>query len=110
MGTGVMIGAGVFALMGQVAGAAGPLFPLAFVAAALVSATAAYSYVTLSNTYPSAGGIGKFLTEAYGVVSISGTFTMAMWGEEMASSEAPRVAVTVMRVYTEAGWRVMSKC
>lgn len=79
MGTGVMIGAGVFALMGQVAGAAGPLFPLAFVAAALVSATAAYSYVTLSNTYPSAGGIGKFLTEAYGVVSISGTFTMAMW-------------------------------
>ncbi len=79
MGTGVMIGAGVFALMGQVAAAAGPLFPLAFVAAALVAATTAYSYVKLSNTYPSAGGIGKFLNEAYGVGPVAATFTMAMW-------------------------------
>ncbi len=79
MGTGVMIGAGVFALMGQVAAAAGPLFPVAFGVAALVAGTTAYSYVKLSNTYPSAGGIGKFLNEAYGVGSVSATFTMAMW-------------------------------
>ncbi len=79
MGTGVMIGAGVFALMGQVAAAAGPLFPVAFLAAALVAATTAYSYVKLSNTYPSAGGIGRFLNEAYGVGPVSATFTMAMW-------------------------------
>ena len=79
MGTGVMIGAGVFALMGQVAQAAGPWFPAAFVVAAVVAATTAYSYVHLSNTYPSAGGIGKFLTEAYGVGPVAGTFTMAMW-------------------------------
>ncbi len=79
MGTGVMVGAGVFALMGQVAAAAGPLFPLAFVAAAMVAGTTAYSYVKLSNTYPSSGGIGKFLNEAYGVGTVSATFTMAMW-------------------------------
>ena len=79
MGTGVMIGAGVFALMGQVAATAGRWFPLAFVAAAGVAAITAYSYVKLSHVYPSAGGIGKFLTEAYGVGPIAATFTMAMW-------------------------------
>ena len=79
MGTGVMIGAGVFALMGQIAGTAGPWFPLAFVAAAGVAAITSYSYVKLSNTYPSAGGIGRFLTEAYGVGPVAATFTMAMW-------------------------------
>jgi amino acid transporter len=79
MGTGVMIGAGVFALTGQIAVAAGPLFPVAFVVAAVVAGVTGYSYVKLSNTYPSAGGIGRFLTEAYGVGPIAATFTMAMW-------------------------------
>ncbi len=79
MGTGVMIGAGVFALTGQVAAAAGRWFPVAFVVAAVVAGTTAYSYVKLSNTLPSAGGIGMFLNEAYGVGPVAATFTMAMW-------------------------------
>ncbi len=36
-GTGVMIGAGIFALTGQVAEFAGRLFPLAFFIAAIIS-------------------------------------------------------------------------
>ena len=36
MGTGVMIGAGIFALTGQVAQFSGPAFPLAFLLAAVV--------------------------------------------------------------------------
>lgn len=43
MGTGVMIGAGIFALTGQIAELAGPLFPLAFVAGAVISGFSAYS-------------------------------------------------------------------
>ena len=66
MGTGVMIGAGILALTGQIAELAGSLFPLAFLAAAIVTAFSAYSYVKLSNAYPSAGGIGMFLQKAYG--------------------------------------------
>ncbi len=66
MGTGVMIGAGILALTGQIAELAGPLFPLAFLAAAVVTAFSAYSYVKLSNAYPSAGGIAMFLQKAYG--------------------------------------------
>lgn len=42
MGTGVMIGAGIFALTGQIAQLAGPLFPLSFVAGAIVTAFSAY--------------------------------------------------------------------
>lgn len=66
MGTGVMIGAGILALTGQIAELAGPLFPLAFLAAAVVTAFSAYSYVKMSNAYPSAGGIAMFLQKAYG--------------------------------------------
>ena len=44
MGTGVMIGAGILALTGQIAELAGPWFPLAFVAGAVVTAFSAYTY------------------------------------------------------------------
>ena len=66
LGTGVMIGAGIFALTGQMAEMTGPLFPLAFLAAAVIVSFSAYSYVKMSNTYPSAGGIGMYLQKAYG--------------------------------------------
>jgi amino acid transporter len=66
LGTGVMIGAGIFALTGQMAQMTGSLFPLAFLSAAVVVLFSAYSYVKLSNTYPSAGGIAMYLKKAYG--------------------------------------------
>ncbi len=66
LGTGVMIGAGIFALTGQMAEMTGSLFPLAFLSAALVVFFSAYSYVKMSNAYPSAGGIGMYLHKAYG--------------------------------------------
>ena len=78
MGTGVMIGAGILALTGQIAELAGSLFPLAFLAAAVVTAFSAYSYVKLSNAYPSAGGIAMFLQKAYGrgVMTAAGALLM----------------------------------
>ncbi|WP_322520654.1 APC family permease [Guyparkeria halophila] len=66
LGTGVMIGAGIFALTGQMAEIAGPLFPLAFIAAAVIVGFSAYSYVKMSNAFPSAGGIAMYLEKAYG--------------------------------------------
>jgi|TARA_B110000211_G_scaffold61990_1_gene70379 amino acid transporter len=66
LGTGVMIGAGIFALTGQIAEMTGPLFPLAFLAAAIVVSFSAYSYIKISSAYPSAGGIGMYLHKAYG--------------------------------------------
>ncbi|WP_339914186.1 APC family permease [uncultured Brevundimonas sp.] len=78
MGTGVMIGAGIFALTGQVAEFAGPLFPLAFVLAAIVSGFSAYTYIKVSNKYPSAGGIAMVLQKAYGRSVMTGASALLM--------------------------------
>ncbi|VAW46035.1 Uncharacterized amino acid permease, GabP family [hydrothermal vent metagenome] len=78
LGTGVMIGAGILALTGQIAELAGSLFPLAFLAAAIVTGFSAYSYVKLSNAYPSSGGIAMFLQKAYGkgIMTAAGALLM----------------------------------
>ncbi|MBL1215202.1 MAG: APC family permease [Ignavibacteriae bacterium] len=79
LGTGVMIGAGIFALMGQVAELAGNLFPIAFLVGGIVTGLSAYSYVKFSNAYPSSGGVAKFLGKAYGPGTITGTFSLLMY-------------------------------
>ncbi len=78
MGTGVMIGAGIFALTGQIAQLAGPLFPLAFVAGAIVTSFSAYSYVKMSNAWPSSGGIAMILQKAYGPGAIAAAAALLM--------------------------------
>lgn len=66
MGTGVMIGAGIFALLGQVAELSGDYFAYAFILGGIISGFSAYSYIKMANAYPSAGGIAMFLQKAYG--------------------------------------------
>ena len=78
MGTGVMIGAGIFALTGQIAELAGPLFPLSFVVGAIVTAFSAYSYIKMSNAYPSAGGIAMILQKAYGPTTVAAGASLLM--------------------------------
>ncbi|MEE2878845.1 APC family permease [Hyphomonas sp.] len=78
MGTGVMIGAGIFALTGQVAEFAGDLFPLAFLLAAIISGFSAYSYIKVSNKYPNAGGIAMILERAYGPSTVTGGAALLM--------------------------------
>lgn len=78
MGTGVMIGAAIFALLGQVAELSGTLFPFIFLAGAVVSAFSSYAYVKASNAYPSAGGIAMILKKAYGKITITGGSAVLM--------------------------------
>jgi len=66
LGTSVMIGAGIFALTGQMPEMAGSLFPLAFLAATVVVAFSAYSYVKLSNTWPPRGASACISTRRTG--------------------------------------------
>jgi amino acid transporter len=79
LGTGVMIGAGIFALLGQVAELSGNLFPFAFIAGAIISGFSAYGYIKMSNAFPSSGGIAMYLVKAYGkgTVAASGALLMA---------------------------------
>lgn len=78
MGTGVMIGAGIFALTGQIAQLAGPLFPLAFIAGAVATGFSAYSYIKMSNAWPSSGGIAMILQKAYGPGAIAAGAALLM--------------------------------
>ncbi|MCB1095996.1 MAG: APC family permease [Verrucomicrobiae bacterium] len=79
LGTGVMIGAGIFVLMGQIAELVGNLFPLAFVVGAVVVGFSAYSYVKFASAYPSAGGIAMFMRRAYGPGTVAGTYSLLMY-------------------------------
>ncbi|MDI1253311.1 APC family permease [Thermomonas sp.] len=78
MGTGVMIGAGIFALTGQIAQLAGPLFPMSFVAGAVITSVSAYAYIKMSNAYPSAGGVAMILQKAYGAGTIAAAAALLM--------------------------------
>lgn len=78
MGTGIMIGASIFALTGQVAELAGPLFPMAFLVGVVITAFSACSYVKMSNAYPSAGGIAMILEKAYGPGTMTGACAILM--------------------------------
>lgn len=79
MGTAVIIGAGIFALTGQIAELAGRWFPLAFLVAAVVTAFSAHSYVKMSNAFPSAGGIAMFLQKAYGRGTVTAASALLMY-------------------------------
>lgn len=74
MGTGVMVGAGIFALTGEIAGYAGNLLMWAFITSGLVAGLTSYTYIKMSNAYPSSGGIGMILVKVYGKNKI------AAWG------------------------------
>lgn len=78
LGTGVMIGAGIFALLGQVAELSGTWFPYIFIVGAIISSFSAYSYIKVSNAYPSAGGIAMILMKAYGKTTITAAASVLM--------------------------------
>lgn len=78
LGTGVMIGAGIFALLGQVAELSGTWFPYVFIIGAIISGFSAYSYIKVSNAYPSAGGIAMILIKAYGKTTITAGASLLM--------------------------------
>ncbi|MDJ0333959.1 APC family permease [Salinibacterium sp. G-O1] len=79
LGAGVMVGAGIFALVGQVAGLAGDWFPVAFLGGAIVAGVSSYAYVRYSSVNPSSGGIAMLLKDAYGPGVAAGSFSLFMY-------------------------------
>lgn len=64
-GVGAMLGAGIFALIGEVAAAAGSLAPLSFLIAALIAGLTAASFAELSSRLPSAAGPAAYVRQAF---------------------------------------------
>lgn len=66
IGVGAMIGAGIFALTGLAAGAAGPALVLAFFLNGVVAMLTAMAYAELGSGFPEAGGGYLWVKEALG--------------------------------------------
>ncbi|MCW5697443.1 MAG: amino acid permease [Bauldia sp.] len=65
-GLGVTVGAGIFALVGEIYAEAGALSPIAFLVAALLAGTTAASYAVLSRRFPRAAGAALYAQEGFG--------------------------------------------
>ncbi|HET7855729.1 MAG TPA: APC family permease [Gaiellaceae bacterium] len=66
LGIGSMVGAGIFALLGEAAVVAGSAVWLSFLLAGLVTALIAYNVVKLGVRYPSSGGLIEYLRQGFG--------------------------------------------
>ena len=65
-GLGTILGAGIYVLVGEVAGAAGMYAPFAFLVAALVAAFTAFTYAELSARHPLSGAEAVYVQEGLG--------------------------------------------
>lgn len=72
-GMGTMVGAGFFALSGEIAGEAGLQAPLAFGLAGLLALFSALAFAELSSRIPHAGGSARYLETAFGRRWLSAT-------------------------------------
>ena len=64
-GTGITVGAGIYVLVGAVAGHAGIYAPWSFVVAATVMALTVASYAELSTRYPVSAGEAAYVRAAF---------------------------------------------
>ena len=66
LGIGAMVGAGIFALLGEAGAVAGAAVWISFLVAGAISALLGYTVVKLGVRYPSSGGILAYLIEGFG--------------------------------------------
>jgi amino acid transporter len=66
LGIGAMVGAGIFALLGEAGAVAGAAVWLSFLLAGVVAGLLGYVVVKLGVRFPSSGGIIAYLVEGYG--------------------------------------------
>ena len=65
-GVGDILGAGIYAIVGKIAGLAGPLTWLSFAVAMAVVLLTALSYSELGSRFPKSGGVSIYIQEAFG--------------------------------------------
>ncbi len=70
-GLGTTIGAGIYALVGKVAGAAGIYAPLAFLIASLLAGVSALAFAELSARFPSSAGEARYVREGLNSAALS---------------------------------------
>jgi amino acid transporter len=79
MGVGAMVGAGIFALLGQAGVVAGSAVWLSFLLGGAVAALLGYVVAKLGAKYPSSGGIVTFLLRGFGGGHITGVVSWLLY-------------------------------
>ena len=70
-GIGTILGAGIYVLVGKVAGEAGMATPMAFLLASLLAGFSAFSYAELASRFPRSAGEAVYVQQAFGVKQFS---------------------------------------
>ncbi len=70
-GLGTILGAGIYVLIGEVAGKAGMFTPVSFLMASVIAGFSAFSYAELSSRHPQSAGEAAYAQEAFSLRLIS---------------------------------------
>jgi amino acid transporter len=72
LGVGAMVGAGIFALLGEAGAIAGSAVWLSFLIAGVIAILQGYSFAKLGTRYPSQGGTIEYLVQGFGNGHLTG--------------------------------------
>jgi len=79
MGIGAMVGAGIFALLGQAGQIAGSAVWISFLIGGVIALLSGYSIGRLGARFPSSGGLVEYLVQGYGEGIFSGAISVMMY-------------------------------
>jgi len=79
LGMGAMIGAGIFALLGEAGTIARSAVYISFIAGGSIALLSGYSLGKLGARYPSAGGIVEYLVQCYGTGLFAGAMSIVLY-------------------------------
>jgi len=83
LGIGAMVGAGIFALLGQAGQIAGNAVWISFIAGGCIALLSGYSIGRLGARFPSSGGFVEYLVQGYGQGVFSGAVSVMMYLSSM---------------------------
>ncbi|HDK37904.1 MAG TPA: amino acid permease [Thiolapillus brandeum] len=79
MGIGAMVGAGIFALLGEASAISGSAVYISFIIGGIIALFSGYSLGKLGARYPSSGGIVEYLAQAWGTGFFTGTMSIMLY-------------------------------
>jgi len=79
MGIGSMVGAGIFALLGEAGAIAGSAVWISFLIGGAIALLSGYSMGKLGARYPAAGGVVEYLVQGFGPGRFSGAMSVMMY-------------------------------
>jgi len=108
-GVGNIIGAGIYVLVGKVAGEAGYLMPFAFVLAALIAGFSGLSYGELAARYPLSAGEAVYVSRAFNrrTLSVVVGLLIALAGLVSAATMARGFVGYFQEFFTVPAWLVV---